>query len=163
MSHTVKGIREENEEEVDFFFLEFPCFCYDPMDVGNLISASSVFFKLSLYIWKFSVHLLLKPSLKDFDHFFATVWNKWNYLVLWTSFWHCPSLGLEWKLTFSSPLATAKFSKFAGILSAALLQHHPLGFGLAQLEFHHLHQLCSKAHLTSHSRWVTIPLWLSGS
>ena len=55
--------------------------------------------------------------------------------------WHCLSLGLEWKLTFPSPLATAEFSKFAGILSAALSQHHLSGFEIAQLEFHHLHHL----------------------
>ena len=48
-------------------------------------------------------------------------------------------LGLEWKLTFSTPVATAEFSKFAGILSAALSQHHLSGFGIAQLEFYHLH------------------------
>jgi len=54
-------------------------------------------------------------------------------------FWHCPSLGLEGKLTFFSPVATAEFSKFAGILSAALSQHHLLEFEIAQLEFHHLH------------------------
>ena len=53
--------------------------------------------------------------------------------------WHCFSLGLEWKLTFSGPVATAEFSKFAGILSAILSQHHLLGFEIAQLEFHHLH------------------------
>jgi len=53
--------------------------------------------------------------------------------------WHCLSLGLEGKLTFSSPVATAEFSKFAGILSAALSRHHLLGFEIAQLEFHHLH------------------------
>ena len=51
--------------------------------------------------------------------------------------WHCPSLGLQ--LTFSSPVATAEFSKFANILSTALSQHHLLGFEIAQLEFHHLH------------------------
>ena len=51
--------------------------------------------------------------------------------------WHCLSLGLEWKLTFSSPVATTEFSKFAGILSAALSQHHLSGFGIAQLEFYH--------------------------
>ena len=58
--------------------------------------------------------------------------------------WHCLSLGLEWKLTFSSPVATAEFSKFASILSAALSQHHLLGFQITQLKFHHLHQLCSQ-------------------
>ena len=53
--------------------------------------------------------------------------------------WHCLSLGLEWKLIFASPVATTEFSKFAGILSAALSQHHLSGFEIAQLEFHHLH------------------------
>ena len=53
--------------------------------------------------------------------------------------WHCLSLGLEWKLTFSRSVATAEFSKFAGILSVALSQHHLSGFEIAQLEFHHLH------------------------
>ena len=53
--------------------------------------------------------------------------------------WHCLSLGLVSTLTFSSPVATAEFSKFAGILSAVLSQHHHLGFEIAQLEFHHLH------------------------
>ena len=55
--------------------------------------------------------------------------------------WHCLSLGLEWKLTFSSPVASAEFSKFTGILSAAVSQHHLLGFEITLLEFHHLHQL----------------------
>ena len=61
--HTVKGFSIVNEGEVDVF-LEFPCFFYDPMDVGNLISCSSAFSKPGLYIWKFSVHILLKPSLR---------------------------------------------------------------------------------------------------
>ena len=60
-----------NEAEVDVF-LEFPCFFYDATDVGNLISGSSAFSKSSLYIWKFLVHVLLKPSLKDFEHYLAT-------------------------------------------------------------------------------------------
>ena len=55
-----------------------------------------------------------------------------------SSLWHCLSLGLEWKLTFSSPVATAEFSKFAGIFSAALSQHHLSGFQRAQLEFHQI-------------------------
>ena len=64
--HTVKVWI--NEAEVDVF-VEFPCFFYDPTDVGNLISGSSAFSKSSLYILKFSVHVLLKPSLKDFEHY----------------------------------------------------------------------------------------------
>ena len=64
--HTVKGFSVVNEAEVDVF-VEFPCFFYDPTDVGNLISGSSAFSKSSLYILKFSVHVLLKPSLKDLN------------------------------------------------------------------------------------------------
>ena len=56
--------------------------------------------------------------------------------------WHCLSLGLERNLSFSSPVATAEFFKFAGILNAALSQHHLLGFETAQLELHHFHRLC---------------------
>ena len=62
--HTIKGFRVVNEAEIDVF-MEFPCFLYDPVNVGNLISGSSIFSKPSLYIWKFSVHILLKPSFKD--------------------------------------------------------------------------------------------------
>ena len=64
--HTVKGFSVVSEAEVDIF-LEFSCFFYDPVDVGNLISGSSAFLKSSLYIWKFLVHVLSKPSLKDFE------------------------------------------------------------------------------------------------
>ena len=64
---TVKSFSVVSEAEVGVF-LEFPCFSYDPADVGNLISGSSAFSKSSLYIWKFSVHVLLKPSLKYFEH-----------------------------------------------------------------------------------------------
>ena len=67
MSHIIKGFLVVNESEVDVP-LEFPCFGYDLMNVGNLISGSSAFSKPSLYIWKFSVHVLLKPSLKDLEH-----------------------------------------------------------------------------------------------
>ena len=55
------------------FFVEFSSFFYDPVDVGNLISGSSTFSKSSLFIWKFSVHILLKPSLNDFEHYFASM------------------------------------------------------------------------------------------
>ena len=71
MIHTVKGFKIFNEE-VDVF-LEFSGFFYDPVDVGTLISGSSVFSKSRLNIWKFSVHLLLKPSLENFEHYFSNV------------------------------------------------------------------------------------------
>ena len=63
MIHTVKGFNVVNEAEVDVF-LESSCFSFDPMDIGNLISGSSAFSKSSLNIWKFSVHVLLKPNLR---------------------------------------------------------------------------------------------------
>ena len=66
MIQTVKGFSIVKEAEVDFL-LEFPCFFYDPVDVGNLISGSSAFSKLSLYIWKFSIQILVKLTLKDFE------------------------------------------------------------------------------------------------
>ena len=69
--HTVKGFSILHEAEVNDF-LEF-CFFCDPVDVGNLISGSSAFSKSSLYIWKFSVYMLLKPSLKDFEHDLSSV------------------------------------------------------------------------------------------
>ena len=83
--YTVKGFSVVNEAEVDVF-LEFPCFPYDSSDVGNLISGSSPFSKSTLNIWKFSVHILLKPSLKNFEHYFASVWNEHNCTVVWTFF-----------------------------------------------------------------------------
>ena len=72
MIHTGKGFSIVNEAEVDIF-MEFSCFFYDPADVGNLISGSSAFSKSSLKIWKFSVDLLLKPGLGNFEHYFASV------------------------------------------------------------------------------------------
>ena len=70
--HIVKSFSIVGESEVDVF-LEFFCFFYDPVDVGNLISGSSAFSKSSLNIWKFTVHVLLKPGLKNFEHYFASV------------------------------------------------------------------------------------------
>ena len=70
MIDTVKGFSVVNEAEVDVF-LEFSCFFYNPADVDNLISGSSAFSKPSLCIRKFLVHILLKPSLKDFEHYLA--------------------------------------------------------------------------------------------
>ena len=113
---TVKGLGTVNKAEIDVF-LEFPCFLHDPVNIGNLISGFSAFSKCSLYIWKFLVHIMLKPSLKDFEHNLTCMWNEPSCLNI---LWHCPSLELEWKLTFASPVATAEFSKFAGVLSAAL-------------------------------------------
>ena len=135
--HTVKGFGIVNKAEIDVF-LELSCFFHDPADVGNFISGLSAFSKTSLDIWKFMVHLLLKHGLENFEHYFTSM--KWVQLCSSLSFlWYCLSLGLEGKQIFSNPVATAEFSKFAVILSAALSQHHLSGFVIVQLEFHHLH------------------------
>jgi len=68
----VKGFGIINKVEVDVF-LEFCWFFYDPVDVGNMISGSSAYSKSSLYIWKFTVHILLKPGLKNFEHYLASM------------------------------------------------------------------------------------------
>ena len=85
MIHIVKGFSIVDDAEVDIF-LEFLCFLYDPTNIGNLISGSSAFSKLSFCIWKFSVHVLLKPSLKDFKHYLASMWNERYCMVVWTFF-----------------------------------------------------------------------------
>ena len=81
----VKSFSVVNEAEVDVF-LEFSCFFYDPTNVGNLISGSSAFSKSSLNIWKLSIHILLKPSLENFQHYFASAWDECNCVVVWTFF-----------------------------------------------------------------------------
>ena len=72
MIHTVKGFGIDNEAEVDVL-LELSCFFDDPADVGNLISGFSAFSKTTLNIWNFTVHVLLKPGLENFEHYFASV------------------------------------------------------------------------------------------
>ena len=70
--HTVKGFDIVNKAEIDVL-LELSCFFHDPVDVGNLISGSSAFSKISLNIWKFTVHVLLKPGLENFEPYFTSV------------------------------------------------------------------------------------------
>ena len=88
-----KGFSVVNEAEVDVF-LEFSCFFHDPTEVDNLISGSSALSEFSLYIWKFLVHVLLKPSLENFEHYLAGMWNECNCVVVRTFFgiavlWDC--------------------------------------------------------------------------
>ena len=88
----------------------------------HLISGSSAFSKSTLIIWKFTVHILLRPGLEKFEHYFASVWDEYNCAIVWTFF----GMGLEWKLTFSSPVATAEFSQLAGILHEMFAWNVPL-------------------------------------
>ena len=114
--HTVKGFGIVNKTEVDVF-LELSCFFDDPVDVGNFISGSSDFSKSSLSIWQLTVHVMFKPGLENFEHYFTSMWDEFSCVV----FKHSLALPFfQWKWTFSSPVATAEFSKYAGILSAAL-------------------------------------------
>ena len=83
--HTVKGFGVVNKAEV-VVFLELSCFFNDPMDVDNLISGSSAFPKSSWNTWKFMVHVLLKPGLENFEHYFTSVWDECNCAVVWTFF-----------------------------------------------------------------------------
>ena len=79
--YTVKGFGIVNKAEIDVF-LELPCFFDDPPDVDNLIFGSSAFSKASLNIWKFMVHILLKPGLENFEHYFTSVWDECNCAVV---------------------------------------------------------------------------------
>ena len=79
--HTVKGFDIVNKAETDVF-LELSCFFYDPVDIGNLISGSSAFSKNRLNIWKFSVHVLLKPGLENFEHYFTIMRDECNCAVV---------------------------------------------------------------------------------
>ena len=83
--HTVKGFGIVNKAEIDVS-LELSCLFDDPLDVGNLISGSSAFSKTSWNIWKFMVHVLLKPSSENFEHYFTSVWDEWNCAVVWAFF-----------------------------------------------------------------------------
>ena len=144
----------------------------DPADVGNLISGSSAFSKTSLNIWKFTVHVLLKPGLENFEHYFARMWDECNCAIVWVFFgsaflwdWNenCPFPVLWPPLSFPNVLAY-RVQHFHSIIFQDLKQLNwnpspPLALFIVMLP---------KAHWTSHSRmsgirWVITPSWLSGS
>ena len=126
---TVKGFGIVNKAQIDVF-LELSCFFHDPVDVGNLISGTLPF---------------LKAAWTSRSSWFTYCWSlAWRILSILL---HCLSLELEWKLTFSSPVATAEFPKLAGILSAALSQHHLSGFSFLKLHKKTYHKLWCLKHL----------------
>jgi len=139
--HTVRGFYVVNEAEVDVFFLGFPCFLYDPMDVGNVISGFSAFSKSSLYIQNFLVHLLLKPSLKDIEHHLASMWNERNCTHVRTFFGTV--LLWDWNENHFQSSGHCWVFQICWHIECSTWQHYLLGFEIAQLEFHHLHYLCS--------------------
>ena len=85
MIYAVKGYIVVDETEIDVF-LKFSCFFYNPVNVGNLISSSSSFSKPSLDIWKFLVHIMLKPSMQDFKHDLTSMGDECNCLMVSTFF-----------------------------------------------------------------------------
>ena len=116
--YTVKGFGIVNKAEIDVF-LELSCFFSDPADIENLISGSSAFSKSSLNIWKFSVHILLKPSLENFQNYFAIMWNEYNCVVVWIFF----GIALLWDWNEKWPfpvLWPLPFSKIPGTFCAPL-------------------------------------------
>ena len=81
--HTIKGFSIVSEAKVDVF-LKFSIFFYDPEDIGSSIFGSFAFSKSSLNVWKFSVHVLLKPGLENLAHYFANMWNECSCAIVWT-------------------------------------------------------------------------------
>ena len=155
--HTLEGFGIVNNAEIDAF-LELSCFFNDPEDIGNLISGSSAFSKTSLNIWKFSDHVLLKPGLQNFQHYFTSVWDECNCAVVWAFFgiaflrdWdencaHCWVFQICWHTECSTFTA----SSFRIWNSSIGIPSHPLALFIVML---------FKAHLTSHSRmspWLII-------
>ena len=114
-----------NKTEIDIF-LELSCFFHDPEDVGNLISGSFAFSKTSLNIWKFTVHVLLKAGLENFEHYFASVWDECNCVVLWAFFGI--AFPWDWNENWPFPILWPLLS-FPNLLAYWVLsQHHLLGF-----------------------------------
>jgi len=169
--HTVKGFGIVNKAEVNVF-LELSYFFYDLVDVSNLIFGSSAFSKTSLNIWNFMVHVLLKPGLENFEHYFTSMWDGCNCAVvraffditflwdgmktdLFQSCGHCWVSQICWNIECSTftALSFRIWNSSTGIPSP------PLALFIVILP---------KTHLTSHSRmsssrWMITPSWLSGS
>ena len=133
--HTVKGFSVSMKQKEMSFWNSLASSMIQQM---LAISSSPVISKPSLYIWKFSVHVLLKPSLTDFEHYLASMWSECNCTIIWTFFG--TALLWDWNENWPFPLQGPLLGfQFAGILNAALSQHHLSGFEIAQLEFRHLH------------------------
>ena len=168
--HTVKGFGLVNKAETDVF-LELSCFFYDPADVGNLISGSSAFSKTILNIWKFTVHILLKPGLDNFKHYFTSMRDECNCAVVWAFFgivflwdwnenWPFQSCGYCWVFQICWHIGCITFTASSSRIwnSSTGIPSPPLALFVVMLP---------KAHLTSHSRMsgsrrMITPLWLSG-
>ena len=153
--HTIKSFGIVNKAEIDVF-LELSCFLDNPMDVGNLISGSSAFSKASSNIWNFMIHVLLKPGLENFEHYFASVWDECNCAKVWVFFGIAflrigmktdlfPSCGHYWvfQICWHIQCSTFTASTFRIWNSSTGILSPPLALFIEML---------SKAHLTLHSR-----------
>ena len=160
-----------SKTEVAVFLKPF-CFLYDPADVANLLSGFSAFSKSSLNIWKFTVHALLNPDMENFEHYFASMWDECNCVVVWTFFgiailwdWNenfFQSCGHCWvfQICCRTEWNTFTASSFRFWTSSTGILWPPLAALFIVM--------LAMAHLTSHSRitgsrWVMKPSWLSGS
>ena len=117
--HTVKGFDIVN------VFLKLSCFFDDPGDVGNLISGSSAFSKITMNIWKFMDHVLLKPGLENFEHYFTSVWDECNCVVVWVFFgiaflW-------DWNENWPFPVLWPRLS-FPNLLAYSVQHFHSIIF-----------------------------------
>ena len=146
--------------------MELSCFFHDPADVHNLISGSSAFSKTSLNIRKFTVHVLVKPGLENFEHYFTSTWDECNCVVVWAFFgiaflwdwnenWLFPVLWplLRFQICWQIECSTFTASSFRIWNSSTGIPSPPLALFVVML---------SKARLTSHyrmfgSRWVITP------
>ena len=122
--HTVKGFGIVNKAEIDVF-LELSCFIYDPTDVGNLIFGSFAFSKSNLNIWKFSVHVLLKSDLENFEHHFASVWDECSFTVVWAFFGI--AFLCDWNENWPFPVLWLLLS-FLNLLAYWVLHFHSIIF-----------------------------------
>ena len=165
MIHTVKGFGVVKKAEIDGF-LELSCFFDNPVDIGNLISGSSAFSKTSLNMWKFTVHVLLKPSLENFEHYVTSMWDECNCAVVWAFFgiaflW-------DWNENWPFPVLWPLLS-FPNLLAYCCSTFTALSFriwnssaGIPSTLLALFIMMLPKAYLTSHprmsgSRWVITP------
>ena len=171
--HTVKSFGIVNKAEIDVF-LELSCFFDDPVHDGNLTSGFSAFSKTSLNIWKLMVHILLRPGLDNFEHYFTSMWDECNCAAVWAFFgiaflwdwnenWTFQSCGHCWVfyMCWHIECSTVTASSFRIWNSSTGIPSPPPSLFIVMFP---------NFHLTSHSRmsgsrwvWVITPLWLSGS
>ena len=166
--HTVKVFGLVNKADV---FQEISCFFDDSADIGNVISCALAFSKPSLNIWMFTVYILLKPGLENFEHYFASVWDECNYVVVWAFFAIAFGIGIKtdlfqscghlwvFQICWHIECSTFTASSFRIWNSSTGVPPPPRALFIVMLP---------KVHLTSHSRmsgsrWVITPSCLSGS